>query len=251
MIKSRYRAIQALAIIFTTLLLPGLLIAAGIDFSPGLLRYINNRWGDEGQKRVQSWNHFIISQPSLSKSLSNTMQIERNELSADNIFWNRVPFISDKAHWGIDDYWATPVEMLGSNGGDCEDYSIGKYFTLKKLGIPVQKLRIVYVRALSRNEPHMVLAYYPEPDADPLILDNLTNEILPASKRTDLDPIFSFNDDDLWSEEGKQHKQNRSSSIFSFNDELWLEGNQLRTGQSSQIRLWRNLLEKMAIEQRL
>ena len=226
--KLCHRAVQVIVIMLTSLLLPALLFAAGTDISPGLLRYINSRWGNEGQQRVQSWYHFISTQKSLPKPSPDTMQVERDRLSSDNSFWNRVPYYSDKAHWGVDDYWATPIETLGSNGGDCEDYSIGKYFTLKELGIPIQKMRIFYVRALNRNEPHMVLAYYPEPDADPYILDNLSNEIWPASKRTDLEPVFSFNDDDLWS-----------------------EGSQSRTGKSSQIRLWRDLLEKMDKEQKL
>jgi len=115
-----------------------------------------------------------------------------------NGFFNQIPYFSDIKHWGVNDYWATPVEMIGSFGGDCEDYSIGKYLSLKDIGIPVSKLRITYVRAVKLGEPHMVLAYYPTPDADPLILDNLINDIRPASQRTDLEPVYGFNDDDLW-----------------------------------------------------
>jgi len=205
------------------------MFAGETAYSPGLLRYINSKWGDGGLKRVLSWDQLIRTRESFYKPSTDKMQIGRNDdLSYDNSFWNRIPFYIDKEHWGVEDYWATPIETLGSNGGDCEDYVIGKYFTLKELGIPVQKLRIVYVRALNIKEPHMVLAYYPEPDADPFILDNLTKEILPASKRTDLYPIFSFNDDDLWSGEG-----------------------QSKTGKPGHIRLWRNLLEKMAREKSL
>ena len=115
-----------------------------------------------------------------------------------NGFFNQIPYFSDIKHWGVNDYWATPVEMIGSFGGDCEDYFIGKYLSIKDIGIPVSKLRITYVRAVELGEPHMVLAYYPTPDADPLILDNLINDIRPASQRTDLEPVYGFNDDDLW-----------------------------------------------------
>ncbi len=118
--------------------------------------------------------------------------------------------------------------MLASQGGDCEDYAIGKYFSLKALGIPIQKLRITYVRALRWNEPHMVLAYYPTPDADPYILDNLNRAVLHASERTDLVPVYSFNDEDLW-----------AAGAF------------VAGGKSSQIRLWRGLLDKMAKEQNM
>lgn len=226
MFKTRHKTASAVVIMLAALL-PALLFASNENFSPGLLRFINDKWGEEGQLQVIGWHQLIRTQKSMSSSSANILQIEHDGLATDNSFWNRVPYFSDKKHWGKDDYWATPIETLASNGGDCEDYSIGKYFTLKELGIPIQKLRIVYVRALNWNEPHMVLAYYPEPDADPLILDNMSAEILPASKRTDLDPVFSFNDDDLWIQAGTS------------------------SGKSNQIRLWRDLLEKMGREQKL
>ncbi len=111
--------------------------------------------------------------------------VTMDELQGFNALWNKVPYYSDLEHWGMEDYWATPVETMSSNGGDCEDYSIAKYFSLRELGIPSQNLRITYVRSLKLNMPHMVLAYYPTPNADPYILDNLTGELAPASERTD------------------------------------------------------------------
>lgn len=223
------RRLPPLTWVFAGLFMPALLLAGIIDFSPGLLRHITGKWGEGGLQRVLSWQQFDHKQRALQGSFSNQAQTERNWLFSGNAFWNRIPYSSDKEHWGTADYWATPIETLGSNGGDCEDYSIGKYFTLKELGIPLRKLRITYVRALKLNESHMVLAYYPEPDAEPYILDNLADEILPASRRLDLDPVFSFNDDDVWIERGGPSK----------------------TGKSSQIRLWRQLLEKMSREQAL
>ena len=44
----------------------------------------------------------------------------------------------------------------------------------------------------------MVLAYYATPLAEPLVLDNLTTEIKPASQRRDLQPVFSFNGEGIW-----------------------------------------------------
>lgn len=113
-------------------------------------------------------------------------------------------FDDDINIWGQSDYWATPLEALGKNAGDCEDYSIAKYIFLKELNIPVDRLRLTYVRAQIGGpyskiyQAHMVLSYYSEPFAEPLILDNLISEIRPASRRSDLLPIFSFNDDILW-----------------------------------------------------
>jgi predicted transglutaminase-like cysteine proteinase len=210
-------------------LLMGSLLGSGMawggltDFSPGLLAWAQQKWGADAPKRLQVWQRVVAdSRASAGKADAQAV------LGRTNAFFNQVPYVNDIKHWGVEDYWATPTEMLGSFGGDCEDYSVGKYLTLKDLGVPIERLRITYVRALRLNESHMVLAYYPQPDADPLILDNLVPDIKPASQRTDLEPVYSFNDDDLW-----------------------LPTGQTRKGGSSQVRLWKDMLEKLAREQRL
>jgi predicted transglutaminase-like cysteine proteinase len=127
------------------------------------------------------------------------LQQEREKLELVNDFMNRTPFVSDAQHWGKEDYWATPVEFLSTHGGDCEDFSIAKYFALRSLGVPDEKLRITYVKEIVvYNEAHMVLAYFPAPDAEPLVLDNINKTIRPASTRTDLVPVYSFNGSGLW-----------------------------------------------------
>jgi predicted transglutaminase-like cysteine proteinase len=127
------------------------------------------------------------------------LQQEREKLELVNDFMNRTPFLSDLQHWGKEDYWATPVEFLSTHGGDCEDFSIAKYFALRSLGVPDEKLRITYVKEIVvYNEAHMVLAYFPAPDAEPLVLDNINKSIRPASTRTDLVPVYSFNGSGLW-----------------------------------------------------
>jgi predicted transglutaminase-like cysteine proteinase len=131
-------------------------------------------------------------------------QDEEARLRGVNQFYNqRIVFRDDIEVWGQTDYWASPLEMLSKGQGDCEDYAIAKYFTLIALGVPGPKLRLVYVRALVGGQggavlAHMVLAYYPTPDAQPLILDNLVGDIRPASRRPDLAPVFSFNAEGLW-----------------------------------------------------
>ena len=129
---------------------------------------------------------------------------DATRIKAVNDFYNqRLAYMEDIDNWGLVDYWASPLEALGKGAGDCEDYAIGKYFTLTSLGIPHARLRMVYVRASIAGAPngfvaHMVLAYYPTPDAEPLVLDNLKPEIHPASERPDLAPVFSFNAEGLW-----------------------------------------------------
>jgi predicted transglutaminase-like cysteine proteinase len=124
------------------------------------------------------------------------------QLGAINQFFNRhIEFATDEQAWGQVDYWASPLESLQRRRGDCEDYAIAKYFSLLAAGMPVARLRLVYVRAQLDDGPaqaHMVLAYYPGAGGETLILDNLVDEVLPASRRSDLVPVFSFNSDGLW-----------------------------------------------------
>lgn len=129
---------------------------------------------------------------------------EEARLAAVNQFFNRrIQFRDDAEIWSQADYWASPLELLDKGAGDCEDYAIAKYFSLVATGVPAAKLRLVYVRALiggpgGTAQAHMVLAYYAQPAAEPLILDNLISELRPASRRPDLSPVFSFNAEGLW-----------------------------------------------------
>jgi len=151
------------------------------------------QFGPIAKSRLTDGRGLVTSGP--NKALAE----ERAKLELVNNFMNQTPFLSDLQHWGKEDYWATPVEFLSTNGGDCEDYSIAKYFALRSLGVPDEKLRITYVKELViYNEAHMVLAYFPAPDAEPLVLDNINKSIRPASQRTDLLPVYSFNGAGLW-----------------------------------------------------
>lgn len=128
-------------------------------------------------------------------------QDEISRLRAINGFFNRsIQYRDDRDIWGVIDHWATPLETLARGQADCEDYAIAKYFSLLAAGVPSVKMRLVYVRAQLAGsiQAHMVLAYYSQPDAEPLILDNLITDIRPASRRPDLAPVFSFNAEGLW-----------------------------------------------------
>lgn len=174
------------------LLLPLLLLmttVTALELGDELMDYVRRDFGNEAHSRLENWANL--------HRLAANAPVKR-QLRLVNTFFNRVRFVSDIQHWGQEDYWATPVELLTTNGGDCEDFSIAKYLTLKSMGVPDEQMRIVYVKALELNQAHMVLAWYPEPDADPLILDNLINEIKPASQRQDLEPVYSFNGSGLW-----------------------------------------------------
>ena len=173
-----------------------------------------------GSKAQAGWRAL---QPVL-RSAAGVEEVAR--LTLINDFFNRrIAFRSDLEAWGVLDYWASPLELLDKGEGDCEDYVIAKYFSLLALGVPVSKLRLVYVRAwmgapTSSIQAHMVLVYYGVPGADPLILDNLVDEIRPASKRSDLTPVFSFNSEGMWQGTGAQSNGDPVSRLSRWRDLL-------------------------------
>ncbi len=178
---------------------------------------VSATYGPRAGKRVTTWR----TEMSRFKGLS-----ENEKLTQVNRFFNQLNFVSDINLWGKNDYWATPLEFLGSNAGDCEDFTIAKYFSLIELGVADKKLRLVYVKAIELNQFHMVLAYYSTPNAEPLILDNINGEIKPASTRRDLLPIYSFNGKNLWLMKSKNGQLAGESSRLS----LW---NDLRARERS------------------
>lgn len=171
------------------------LAVAGVEMDR-MLSLASQRYGNAGANAVTAWRDLLTqtaSQPDAAK------------LRRVNDFFNRrTRFGEDSDIWGKQDYWATPLEVLGRAQGDCEDFAIAKYVTLKLLDIPAEKLRLTYVKARIGGpqstvvQAHMVLSYYPAPDDEPLVLDNLISDIRPASRRADLTTIFGFNAEGLW-----------------------------------------------------
>lgn len=146
-----------------------------------------------GAAALSSWNALIEQGQALD---------EPAKLEAVNRFINRsVLYASDQITWGEHDYWATPAQTLERGLGDCEDFAIAKYFSLVRMGVPSAKLRLTFVKALQpgkRGQAHMVLAYYANPGAQPLILDNRQAAIEPASRRPDLLPVYAFNNQGIF-----------------------------------------------------
>jgi predicted transglutaminase-like cysteine proteinase len=187
--------------------------------SERLMDAYGRRFGPAARARLEAWKRYAAQR-------KGSAAVEAELLLEVNRTLNRIRFVDDPSHWGEADYWATPAESVGSDGGDCEDFSIAKYFLLKELGIPIARLRMTYVKAIKLNQAHMVLAYYARPDAEPLVLDNLEDTVRPASQRTDLVPVYSFND-----------------------EEVWIEARG-RSGSPRQIRNWSSLIERLEQELR-
>lgn len=221
----------AFAAICALLAVAAIAVAAEPGYSrsltAGLIAHRERQFGRGVRARLEGWQVFVretagpVERPRATD--------ENGLLRSANRYFNRIPSMTDLAHWGVVDYWATPSESLASDGADCEDYAIGKYFTLKELGVPISRLRLVYVKTWRSNEAHMVLAYYPNPSADPLILDNLQGSIESAADRPDLIPVYTFNEEDLlWPQAG---------------------GQTIRLSAASN-RKWKDLLEKLTLELR-
>ncbi|MGB0205453.1 MAG: transglutaminase-like cysteine peptidase [Neptuniibacter sp.] len=151
------------------------------------------------------------------------------KLAAVNRFFNKMKWMEDQELWGQKDYWATPVESLLKNAGDCEDFSIAKYFTLLEMGIPEEKLSISYVRFSSDGQSHMVLTYYPDSQSEPLILDNMRSDITRSSDRHDIQPVFHFNGIGVWRENSPAYMLGKAEEVDEWRKML----SRLKTEQQS------------------
>lgn len=181
-----------------------------------VLDAVTAEYGRRARGRILAWQHLVKS---------SSHQTEQEKLKRVNDFFNQVRFVSDQSHWQKVDYWATPIELLASHGGDCEDFAIAKYITLRALEIPDQKLRITYVKALELNQAHMVLTFYDTPSSIPQVLDNLIPEIKPANLRPDLEPVYSFNGGGLW-------LTNKG-------------GEDQKLGSATELNMWRDLVARL------
>jgi len=189
-------------------------------FTDEYLDFIRDEYGRRAQKTMEDWEDLVRGSRGIP---------ERDKLELVNLFFNkRIWFLEDREHWHRKDYWATPMETMATLGGDCEDFVIAKYFTLREIGVADRRLRLTYVRSTLVDTPHMVLAYYPTQDSEPVVLDNLMDAIKPASKRRDLTPVYSFNGRSLW--RAKEFGQGREM------------------GSAGRVDLWRDVIRRMRKE---
>lgn len=188
-----------------------------IELTAEILTQAKHKHGEQAQHRLIRWQNLLTSAKNLP---------EKDKLKQVNDFFNlNALFIDDIIQWKTEDYWATPLELLATGAGDCEDFAIAKYFTLLELGVDESKMRITYVKSLRRNQPHMVLTFFASPKSVSEVLDNLITEIKPATQRSDLLPVYSFNGTGLWTAKART------------------AGN--RVGNSNRLKLWSELQDRM------
>ncbi len=154
---------------------------------------IDKKLEERAEKKYGAFakNRFVDIDRSLLHKLKNASTMKK--LNTVNTWVNFIKYASDKKVYGVSDYWATLYEFIGKNKGDCEDYTIAKYYILKELGIDPHRMKFAYVIYKSRRgkkSSHMVLAYFkipnPKSKDDILILGNNNRLLLPVSKRPDL-----------------------------------------------------------------
>ena len=206
---------KVLIIFFILISFSSLILTASKNYniSDSQLKAIESKYGSSAKQRVEVWDSMIES--SKNESLL-------NKIKNVNDFFNKIPYASDLSTWGVKDYWATPFEFMGIGAGDCEDYAIAKYFSLIKLGISDEKLRITYVSYKKANskfeQAHMVLTYYHKVGVEPVVLDNINKTLQVASKRPDLVPVYSFNASGLWQAKTKGESRVGNNELKSWKD---------------------------------
>ena len=132
--------------------------------------------------RLSHWGHFL-------NSLRGEDPV--SQLQRVNRFINQIRYQSDDVTWGQIDYWAAPGEFFAI-GGDCEDFAIAKFYSMKKLGFPADAMRIVVLRDTNRSLMHSVLVV--TWDGREWVLDNLSDNIVSWADRHHYEPIYSINE---------------------------------------------------------
>ena len=146
-----------------------------------------------GQDRTRCPNRATMAWLALLRGLEPETRLR--QVRAINEFVNRWRYKADADNYGKRDHWATPLEFL-RRSGDCEDYAIAKYQSLRLLGLPAASLRLVVVQDTVRDLPHAVLAVYLADEV--YILDNLSDAMLPQRRVTNYVPYYSVNEVTRW-----------------------------------------------------
>jgi len=158
---------------------------------PSIEKIAAQKYGPSAKKRFMTINTKLLT--NLKKSS------DTKKLNVVNTWVNYTKYKDDLSLYGVHDYWATLYEFIGKNAGDCEDYTIAKYYILKDLGVDPKRMKFTYVVYKDRRGKkisHMVLSYFkvarPKTKNDILILDNNNRLVLPASKRRDIVKIVKM-----------------------------------------------------------
>lgn len=119
----------------------------------------------------------------------------RERIDKVNAFFNRIPYVVDASNWGVADYWATPLQFL-SRAGDCEDYAVAKYVTLRQLGFSSDEMRVVVLDDTNLRVPHAILTVVAGDRL--LVLDNQIPDVVDSKRILHYKAIYSINENRWW-----------------------------------------------------
>lgn len=165
-------------------------LPASVIPGPDQVAAATAKYGAEGGARVQAWSELLTR-------LKSSGLPEREQVQQVHDFLTlNARYETDADHYGASDYWATPTELLGSGAGDCEDFALARYASLRELGVPEDRLQVSYVKRGA--EAHMVLTYRDPEGGAPWVMDNLEMDMLRTPGRPDLTPVYGFNESQLY-----------------------------------------------------
>ena len=177
----------------------------------------------QARSRIKHWQAFVEGVRHKSNS---------DKIQSVNAYFNTMRYVEDENLWQESDYWSTPLQMLAAGAGDCEDFAIGKYYTLKMLGISEDQLRITYVwnydDQSGQRQPHMILTYTDSKNSAPLVLDIINNDIRPLIQHKEMEPVYGLNSEGLW-----------------FVGE---DAREIAAGTPDQMPQWRKLIKEMEVD---
>lgn len=157
-----------------------------------------NAWAFDDKENYYEHSGRHISQPTIwgREDLVNRHRhlSVAEKARATNRFFNQIPYVPDLAAWGVKDYWATPDEFIEKGAGDCEDFAIAKFYALKNMGVPVNRLVLAFVKVRNMPENHVVLLVYGDDDSNPFVLDSLMSGMYTLDERRDLLVLFTFDE---------------------------------------------------------
>ncbi len=138
------------------------------------------------QCHLKEWKEFLTSLKGRSKL---------SQVRAVNAYMNRQRYFTDPRNYGVKDYWATPGQFFKRNG-DCEDYAIAKFISLRALGFSNSEMRIVVLQDMNLRVGHAILVV--NLDGQALVLDNQVQGVVRAETIRHYRPIYSINERSWW-----------------------------------------------------
>lgn len=143
---------------------------------------MEKKYGEVAAQRLKNWN-------SVMKNALH--QDELIKVRNINAYFNQFRYRKDKYNWKEVEYWASFFEFVGKGRGDCDDYALAKYYSLRKLGVPAHRLRLITGKFYKYG--HLTLGYYKNPK-DPYLLDNNKRYLGKLNKTYQFKPETYFNE---------------------------------------------------------